>query len=173
MKFHIHSDKTLSVATNCPEETYELGRRLGALAFPGLLVLLNGTLGAGKTKFTQGFGAALGYSRVKSPSFIIMSEYDGPLPMLHADLYRLEGSSEAETLGIEEYLEDGFTALVEWAERWREPEAEEMIIIDIQKMPGHDEKREIILKAEGKKSKAALRLLSESKTDAEMGECGC
>ncbi|MEG1912844.1 MAG: hypothetical protein RR091_10190, partial [Cloacibacillus sp.] len=74
---------------------------------------------------------------------------------------------------IEEYLEDGFTALVEWAERWREPEAEEMIIIDIQKMPGFDEKREIILKAEGKKSKAALRLLSESKAGAEMGECGC
>ncbi|MEG1913063.1 MAG: tRNA (adenosine(37)-N6)-threonylcarbamoyltransferase complex ATPase subunit type 1 TsaE, partial [Cloacibacillus sp.] len=121
MKFHIHSDKTLRVATNCPQETYELGRRLGALAFPGLLVLLNGTLGVGKTKFTQGFGAALGYSRVKSPSFIIMSEYDGPLPMLHADLYRLERSYEAETLGIEEYLEDGFTALVEWAERWSKP----------------------------------------------------
>ena len=82
-------------------------------SIPACLILLKGELGMGKTRFTQGIGRAVGYDRVKSPTFVIMNEYDAKVPFLHVDLYRLEDEDEIESLGIEEYLDDGFAAAVD------------------------------------------------------------
>ena len=108
----------LAFDTHRPEETQELGRRLGAAARVGDLFLLEGSLGAGKTTLAQGiaWGAGVtGYAH--SPTFVIVHEYAGRIPLYHVDLYRLEeGDLEAHDLGIEDMLADG-ACMVEWSEK--------------------------------------------------------
>lgn len=107
----------LEVTTRAPEETQALGRRLGALLRPGDVVLLHGTLGAGKTTLTQGiaWGAGVtGYAH--SPTFVLVHEYAGRLPIYHVDLYRTDGVLEVHELAIQEMLESG-ACVVEWAEK--------------------------------------------------------
>lgn len=100
-------------------ETQALGQSLAAVAAGGTVVALVGELGAGKTSFAQGVGAGLGVSTpVVSPTFVLMTEYAGRLPLLHADTYRLS-ASEVAGVGIEEALDDWpGIALVEWADRF-------------------------------------------------------
>ncbi len=99
-------------------ETRALGRALAAVAEPGLTLALTGELGAGKTAFVQGIGEGLAVEGpVLSPTFVLVSEHAGRLPLLHADLYRLE-PAELPGLGLEEALEaHPGVAAVEWAER--------------------------------------------------------
>lgn len=120
MRFQRWSDSRAVLTTESAEETQELGAIAGCCAYPGLTVLLCGGLGMGKTQFTQGVGRALGFDRVKSPTFIIVSEHDGKLPLVHVDLYRLE-ESDVDSLDLDEYIYDGSLLVVEWAERWRTP----------------------------------------------------
>ncbi|MFL5777405.1 MAG: tRNA (adenosine(37)-N6)-threonylcarbamoyltransferase complex ATPase subunit type 1 TsaE [Chloroflexota bacterium] len=98
--------------------TLDLGRQLAAVAGAGDLVCLWGDLGAGKTQLAKGFGAGLGVTAtINSPSFVLMAEYEGRLPLFHVDLYRL--ADEADVLGgglIDERQSAGVT-LVEWPER--------------------------------------------------------
>jgi tRNA threonylcarbamoyladenosine biosynthesis protein TsaE len=98
--------------------TRELGARLAAVARAGDLVCLRGDLGAGKTQLAKGFGAGLGVTdTISSPSFILMAEYAGRLPLFHVDLYRLADAADVLTGGlIDERQADGVT-LVEWPER--------------------------------------------------------
>lgn len=102
-----------------PGECEALGRRIGALVQPGDIVALSGTLGAGKTTMARGILHGLGYSgEVASPSFAIVHHYEPPdvgVATAHADLYRLEGETEWQELGLDEWLEDG-ALLVEWPE---------------------------------------------------------
>ena len=108
----------LAFDTHGPEETQELGRRLGAAAEVGDLILLEGGLGAGKTTLAQGiaWGAGVtGYAH--SPTFVLVHEYAGRIPLYHVDLYRIEeGDLEAHDLGIEDMLADG-ACMVEWSEK--------------------------------------------------------
>jgi tRNA threonylcarbamoyladenosine biosynthesis protein TsaE len=105
---------TLSSAS--PEQTERLGESLSPLLAAGDVVALVGPLGAGKTRFAAGVARGLGYAaRVRSPTFTLLHEYPGPLPLFHADLYRLE-TRDVSGLGLEEALERG-PLLVEWAER--------------------------------------------------------
>ena len=94
---------------------------LAAVARAGDLIALYGDLGAGKTQFAKGFGAGLGIeATINSPSFVLMAEYAGRLPLFHVDLYRLSGASEAFAGGlVDERQADGVT-IVEWAERLAE-----------------------------------------------------
>lgn len=161
MRFRQCSNNSLVVTSESPEETFLVGKALGNAAYPGLLVLLKGSLGMGKTKLTQGVGHALGYERVKSPTFIIMSEYEGAVPLLHADLYRLEDEAEINSLGIEEYLEEGFTAVVEWAERWREAPENDRIDVEIEAAPGNGESRILAFTGYGEAACKALRVFAE------------
>jgi tRNA threonylcarbamoyladenosine biosynthesis protein TsaE len=98
--------------------TRELGARLAGVARAGDLVCLRGDLGAGKTQLAKGFGAGLGVTdTISSPSFILMAEYAGRLPLFHVDLYRLADAADVLTGGlIDERQADGVT-LVEWPER--------------------------------------------------------
>ncbi|MBN1825587.1 MAG: tRNA (adenosine(37)-N6)-threonylcarbamoyltransferase complex ATPase subunit type 1 TsaE [Candidatus Eisenbacteria bacterium] len=103
--------------TGSPEETMELGARLGAVLRPGDLVLLRGDLGSGKTVFVRGVCRAFGCAdRVRSPSFVLVREYEGRVRVFHVDLYRLTGPGDWPNLGVEDRMAQG-VALVEWGER--------------------------------------------------------
>lgn len=160
MKFLSSCANSFSIISESADDTFLAGRTLGESLYPGLLILLKGELGMGKTRFTQGIGRALGYDRVKSPTFVIMNEYDADVPFLHADLYRLEDEDEIESLGIEEYLDDGFAAAVEWAERWRE-RPEERLEVELLPAPGDTEARTLVFEAFGKREAELLAVIKE------------
>lgn len=103
--------------TNGPEETYELGRRLGSQAVPGQVFCLDGDLGVGKTVFTQGFAAGLGISEpVSSPTFTIVQQYEeGRLPLYHFDVYRIGDVSEMDEIGYEDCFYGEGVCLIEWS----------------------------------------------------------
>ncbi|MCX8126845.1 MAG: tRNA (adenosine(37)-N6)-threonylcarbamoyltransferase complex ATPase subunit type 1 TsaE [Dehalococcoidia bacterium] len=106
------------LVTYSPEQTQELGKVLGRLAQGGDVFLLIGNLGAGKTCLTQGIAWGLGVTDyVMSPSFVIVREYRGRLPMYHMDFYRLENIGEIADLGLDEYFYGGGVSVVEWADR--------------------------------------------------------
>ena len=108
----------LVVVTRDAASTRALAGALAAAARPGDLISLVGDLGAGKTQFAKGFGAALGITdTIVSPSFVLMAEYQGRLPLFHVDLYRLADAADALAGGlIDDRQAEGVT-LVEWAER--------------------------------------------------------
>ncbi|MBS9336244.1 tRNA (adenosine(37)-N6)-threonylcarbamoyltransferase complex ATPase subunit type 1 TsaE [Fructobacillus papyrifericola] len=101
--------------TTEPAQTQALAEKIAALAKPGLVITLNGDLGAGKTTFTKGFAQALGVTdRVKSPTFNILNTYEtGRIPLYHFDAYRLEESGAADQ-GFEDYLGTDGVSLIEW-----------------------------------------------------------
>lgn len=103
--------------TFTPEETFELGRRLGEQAKAGQVYCINGELGVGKTVFTQGFGYGLGIKAlVNSPTFTIIKEYDdGRLPLYHFDVYRIGDISEMDEIGYEDYFYGDGVCLIEWS----------------------------------------------------------
>lgn len=103
--------------TNSPAETEALAAEIAARSRPGDLLVLVGGLGAGKTRFVQGFARAMGVDEpVTSPTFALVHNYEGRVPVLHADLYRMVSEHEVLDLGIDEALADGAIALVEWGD---------------------------------------------------------
>jgi tRNA threonylcarbamoyladenosine biosynthesis protein TsaE len=106
------------LVTDDATATRALAARLAAVARPGDLLCLVGDLGAGKTQFAKGFGTGLGVTDVvTSPTFVLMSEYAGRLPMFHLDLYRLGDAADALAGGLLDERQLEGVALVEWAER--------------------------------------------------------
>ena len=100
-----------------PQETEALGQALVQKLAPGAVVAFSGDLGAGKTAFVRGMAAGLGSSaRVTSPTFTIVNEYDGKLPVFHFDMYRLGSADELFDIGWEDYLKRGGICVVEWSE---------------------------------------------------------
>jgi len=103
--------------SSIPEDTRQLGERLGALLEAGDVILLSGELGAGKTVFVQGMARGLGYrGAVSSKSFVLLGEYSGRLKLYHADLYRLDDPQQVQQLALDEISADG-VLVVEWPER--------------------------------------------------------
>ncbi len=111
--------RVLNFTSNSPAQTLEIARALGAALRPGDVVGLTGDLGAGKTLFCKGIGEALGIppDRIVSPTFAIVTEHEGPVPITHVDAYRLSGAREADEIGMGEILAGGSVCLVEWAEK--------------------------------------------------------
>ncbi|MFC1576106.1 tRNA (adenosine(37)-N6)-threonylcarbamoyltransferase complex ATPase subunit type 1 TsaE [Candidatus Omnitrophota bacterium] len=111
----------MKYTTNCPEETFNLGCKLGRSLKAGAVVALIGELGTGKTLFTKGIAKAIGvknHAYVNSPSFVIVKEYGSKTaPLYHFDLYRLKSSHDLETVGYEEYFYSKGISVVEWADR--------------------------------------------------------
>src|SRR5713101_2940980 len=102
------------------DATMALGRRLADLLFPGAVVALVGPLGAGKTHLVRAIAEGLGIAdsrAVSSPTFVLIQEYNAPLPIYHFDAYRLRSPEEFADLGVHEYFEGKGVCLVEWADR--------------------------------------------------------
>jgi tRNA threonylcarbamoyladenosine biosynthesis protein TsaE len=121
-----------TIVTHSEEETFAVAERLGRTLKPGAFVLLHGNLGAGKTVFVRGLAAGLGADAdaVTSPTFVLIQQYKGTIPLIHADLYRLESSAAVDDLGLEE-LGNGGVVAVEWAERMsRAPEGSVTVTIE-------------------------------------------
>ena len=107
--------------TTHSDATRALGQALGQLSQAGDFIACTGSLGAGKTTFIQGFAAGLEVSEdyyVRSPTFTLMQEYHGRLPVYHYDLYRLADENEVWDIGFEDYVNADGVVLVEWAEKF-------------------------------------------------------
>ena len=123
------------IETRSPEETFELGKKIGEAAKPGQEYTLNGDLGVGKTVFTQGVAAGLGITEpVSSPTFTIVQVYEeGRLPFYHFDVYRIGDIEEMEEIGYDDYFFGEGICLIEWAELIRDILPEKRIEITIEK----------------------------------------
>lgn len=104
--------------TRGPEETEAVARALASELRPGAVIALHGDLGAGKTCFVRGLAEGLcAEGPVTSPTYTLVQEYAGPIPLFHIDLYRIRAPSEALGFGLDEYIEGGGVTAIEWAER--------------------------------------------------------
>ena len=123
------------IETHDPEETFEVGRKIGMNAKPGQIYTLTGDLGVGKTVFTQGVAAGLGITEpVNSPTFTIIQEYeDGRLPFYHFDVYRIGDLEEMEEIGYDDYFFGQGICHIEWAELIEEILPEKRIEVTIEK----------------------------------------
>ncbi|MEE8418979.1 MAG: tRNA (adenosine(37)-N6)-threonylcarbamoyltransferase complex ATPase subunit type 1 TsaE [Dehalococcoidales bacterium] len=110
--------KSIELVSGSPEQTRQLGEQIGQMAQAGDVILLSGELGAGKTCLTQGIAWGLGIQEYAlSPTFVIMREMHGRLPLYHIDLYRLDNIEESMDLGLDDYLYGSGICVVEWAEK--------------------------------------------------------
>lgn len=143
----------MTIETMSPEETFEVGFRMGERARAGQVYTLAGNLGVGKTVFTQGFAKGLGVQEhVNSPTFTIVQEYeDGRLPFYHFDVYRIGDIEEMDEIGFEEYIAGEGICLIEWANLIEEILPEERTEITIEKdlERGFDFRKITVIEKEG------------------------
>lgn len=120
--------------THSPTETQTLGEQLGKTLKSGDVIALIGDLGTGKTCLTQGIARGIGIAPdevVSSPSYILINEYNGTIPIYHIDLYRLETAAEIAELGLTEYMDSDGICIIEWAERMEHALPKNHMRIDI------------------------------------------
>ncbi len=121
-----------------PDKMVELANALAPVLEPGDVLFLQGELGAGKTTLTQYLAHALGVGSdqyVSSPSFALLHEYSGRLPVYHMDLYRLGDEEDVEAAGLLDFLESQGVALVEWPDRLDSQAPEERLVVHIDILP--------------------------------------
>lgn len=136
------------ITTHSEEETIEVAENFESEKFPNMIICLDGDLGSGKTLFTKGIAASLGIEEnITSPTFTIVKEYEGELPLYHMDVYRLDGNTEG--IGIEEYFHKGGVVVIEWANMIKDILPEERLDIKIKTMG--ENKRMLIITPYGKK----------------------
>lgn len=120
--------------SNSPAETEALGEALAARLTAGTVVAFTGDLGAGKTAFTRGLARGLGVpDRVTSPTFTIVNEYLGRVPLFHFDVYRLEDSDALYDIGWDDYLDRGGICAVEWSENIADALPEDTVFVRIRR----------------------------------------
>jgi len=127
-------------------ETEALGEALGRQLAPGDVLAYRGDLGAGKTAFTRGLARGLGCTgRVTSPTFTIVNEHQGRIPLFHFDMYRLGDSEELYDIGWEDYLARGGVCAVEWSERIEDALPPDTKAVTILRCPENEDWRRIVL----------------------------
>jgi tRNA threonylcarbamoyladenosine biosynthesis protein TsaE len=125
-----------TIVSGSPEETIAAGERLAGFLKPGSVVALRGKLGAGKTCFTKGIARFLGIEEeVTSPTYTIVSEYPGKIPLYHIDAYRLNGDDDFTALGGEEIIFGGGVSVIEWSERIPESIPPGAVIVELEILP--------------------------------------
>lgn len=136
------------ITTRNERETIELAQNFESEKFPNMIICLNGELGSGKTMFVKGIANALGIQdTITSPTFNIIKEYDGELPLYHLDVYRLDGDTNG--VGIEEYFSKGGVVVIEWADTIKSILPEERLDIKF-KVVGEN-KRVLVIMPHGQK----------------------
>ena len=136
------------ITTHNENETIEIAQNFESEKFPNMIICLNGELGSGKTIFAKGIANALGINEtITSPTFTIIKEYDGELPLYHMDVYRLDGNTDG--IGIEEYFNKGGVVVIEWADTIKNILPDERL--DIKFKIVDENKRIMILTPYGKK----------------------
>ncbi len=160
----------LEFTSQCPEHTQELGRHLGEIAQPGDVYLLLGNLGAGKTCMTQGIAWGLGIQEYAlSPSFVIVRELYGRLPLYHIDLFRLDRIEESMELGLDEYFYGKGVSVVEWAEKAISLMPPEHLLLRINYLP--DTGRLIYLEPRGQRYRELLANLESLQPGLKKVKC--
>ena len=144
-----------TLTTSHSDETLAFGTAIGETLKGDELFLMVGPLGAGKTKMTQGIANGLGVNEyTKSPSFVLVNEYEGRLPLIHADLYRVAKAEEAWLLGLDDYVSQGCVIVVEWGDRAPDIFPDDHIVITINVVSTHV--RDIVIESKGSKSDSTL-----------------
>ena len=127
-------------------QTEALGQKLGRTLAPGSVVAFRGGLGMGKTAFTRGLARGLGCTgRVTSPTFTIVNEYRGKIPLFHFDMYRLDNSDALFDIGWEDYLDRGGVCAVEWSENVAGAMPDGTVYVTIRRSPEGENIREITI----------------------------
>jgi len=147
---NISSAECLKLNSDSPEQTQLLGSYLGEIAQKADVFLLVGELGAGKTCLVQGIARGLNVEEYAfSPSFVILREYHGRLPLYHIDFYRLNNIEEIAALGLEEYFHGDGVCVIEWAENGPHVVPRDNLLITIHYTPASETGRLIWLKPQG------------------------
>lgn len=127
--------------TASAEETIELGKKIGSLLKKGDIIAMQGTLAAGKTTITKGIAQSLGVKdEITSPTFCLISEYEGKMPLYHMDVYRLEGGEDFINLGVEDLMYGNGVSLIEWSEKVMDELPKKTIILKIEPIEGTTER---------------------------------
>ncbi len=135
------------VTTRSERETIEIAQNFESEKFPNMIICLDGELGSGKTVFTKGIANALGIQEsITSPTFNIIKEYEGELPLYHMDVYRLDGNTDG--YGIEEYFTKGGVVVIEWSDTIKDILPKEYLHIKFKVVD--ENKRVLILTPYGK-----------------------
>jgi len=164
----ILDEHSLEFVSRSPAQTQRLGARLGALLQGGDVICMEGALGAGKTSLAQGIGRGWGVGQTLiSPTFVLIREYTRPqgerehnrIRLYHIDLYRISGTEEAWSLGIDEFLGASHAiCLIEWAERARSLIPPDHLWIELNFVGYNDQThRALHISAEGERHRALLQ----------------
>jgi len=156
--------------TGSTEETQQLGEHVGRLLCAGDVVALYGELGSGKTTFVQGLARGLQRDpeTIKSPTFVLMREYPGPVPLVHIDGYRLEGPSAVAWLDLDLVLSAGKITVIEWAERFAGLLPEPRLEVRLHHVSAA--RRRIAVQPVGERAKAMVAQLQTSQSKPETPE---
>ena len=132
---------SLTFHTSSAEETIELGKKIGSLLKKGDIIAMQGTLAAGKTTITKGIAQSLGVKdEITSPTFCLISEYEGKMPLYHMDVYRLDGGEDFINLGVEDLMYGNGVSLIEWSEKVMDELPKKTIILKIEPIEGTTER---------------------------------
>lgn len=158
----------INLITHSPEETRELGRKIGGLAVAGDIYLLMGQLGAGKTCLTQGIAWGLDiWEYTLSPTFVIMRELHGRLPLYHIDFYRLDNIAEISDLGLDDYLYGRGVCVIEWAEKGLAVLPDDHLLVRIAYMSENE--RSLEMEPRGRRYVSLLEQLQKSLAEEVKG----
>ena len=130
--------------TDSAEQTIEFGKKIGSKLKKGDILAMQGTLAAGKTTITKGIALALGVEdTITSPTFCLISEYEGKIPLYHMDVYRLEGSEDFINLGTDDMIYGNGVSIIEWSEKIMDQLPKKTILLKITPGVGDDRTIEI------------------------------
>lgn len=152
----------LMLISNNIEETINLGRIIGEELNRGNIIALIGELGSGKTCITRGIARGMGISEefhITSPTFTLINEYPGRIPLYHLDVYRLSGSGDLEDLGYEEYFYGKGAIVIEWADKIKDIIPPDSIFVYLKYLG--EMKREIEISYEGDNTSEIIKRINE------------
>jgi tRNA threonylcarbamoyladenosine biosynthesis protein TsaE len=156
--------QSLTFNSHSPEQTQLLGSYLGRLAQKADVFLLTGELGTGKTCLVQGIARGLNVKEYAfSPSFVILRQYHGRLPLYHIDFYRLDCIHEIAGLGLEDYFYGDGICVVEWAEKGLQLLPQDNLLVSIQYVPASHTGRSIRLKSQGERYNELIKQLKKER----------